>query len=60
MRGEDFPGLEMNRKAFSYLQGKKEIVMIPEATHLSEEAGALDEVARLASQWFDRYLDPSN
>ena len=58
--GEDFPGLEMNRKAFSYLQGKKEIVMIPEATHLSEEAGALDEVASLASQWFNRYLDPSN
>ena len=58
--GEDFPVLEMNRQAFSYLQGKKEIVVIPEATHLFEEAGALDEVTRLATQWFNRYLDPSN
>lgn len=55
--GDDFPTVEMNQKAFSHLWSKKEIVIIPEATHLFEEAGALDEVARLASQWFHRYLD---
>lgn len=56
--GEDFPVIEMNRKAFSQLQDNGEMVIIPGATHLFEEAGTLDEVARLASQWFNRYLSP--
>jgi putative phosphoribosyl transferase len=31
-------------------------VIIPDATHLFEEPGALDQVARLARDWFERYL----
>ena len=58
--GNDLLTMEMNQKAFSHLWSKKEIVIIPEATHLFEEPGALDEVARLASQWFRRYLALSN
>lgn len=57
---KDFPAIEMNRKAFSHLQGNREMVIIPGATHLFEEAGAIDEVARLASQWFNRYLSLSD
>jgi putative phosphoribosyl transferase len=38
------------------LRGTKQLVVIPGATHLFEEPGALEEVARLATQWFKRYL----
>jgi hypothetical protein len=34
-------------------------VIIPGATHLFEERGALEQVARLACQWFARYLAPA-
>jgi hypothetical protein len=33
-------------------------VIVPGATHLFEEPGALDEVARLAREWFERHLAP--
>lgn len=55
---KDYPIEEINRQAFHHLSVDKEMVIIPKATHLFEEAGALDEVARLASQWFNRYLIP--
>jgi hypothetical protein len=44
--------------AASLLKGEKRIEVIPGATHLFEEAGALEQVAQLASQWFIRYLAP--
>jgi len=34
----------------------KEMMIVPRATHLFEEPGALEEVARLAQEWFTRYL----
>jgi hypothetical protein len=34
----------------------RELVLVPGATHLFEESGALEEVARLASDWFVRHL----
>ncbi|MDR7550969.1 MAG: alpha/beta hydrolase, partial [Armatimonadota bacterium] len=34
----------------------KDLVIVPGATHLFEEPGALEEVARLAADWFRRYL----
>jgi putative phosphoribosyl transferase len=37
----------------------KELVIIPGATHLFEEPGTLEEVARLAKEWFKRYLRPT-
>ncbi|MBI4835003.1 MAG: dienelactone hydrolase family protein [Planctomycetes bacterium] len=54
--GNDFEVIEMNRAALDLLESKKELVIVPGATHLFEEPGALEEVARLASGWFTRYL----
>jgi hypothetical protein len=41
------------------LSCEKELVIIPGATHLFEEPGALDEVARLTADWFTRYVPPA-
>jgi putative phosphoribosyl transferase len=54
--GEDFPVIEMNRSAMAQLRGKKHLEIVPGATHLFEEPGALEEVARLAREWFESYL----
>jgi putative phosphoribosyl transferase len=56
--GSDEMVLELNRRAYAQLQGTKQLVVIPGATHLFEEPGDLEEVARLATQWFTRYLHP--
>ena len=48
--------VELNRQALSRLRSIKELVIVPGATHLFEEPGALDEVSRLARDWFLRYL----
>lgn len=48
--------IEMNREAMKYLSGTRELALIPGATHLFEEPFALDEVARLARQWFAQHL----
>jgi len=55
---KDSEVLTLNRMAASLLKGEKRIEVIPGATHLFEEAGALEQVAQLASQWFIRYLAP--
>ena len=54
--GNDFQVIELNRAAFEQLRGEKQLVIVPGATHLFEEPGALDEVARLARDWFERHL----
>jgi pimeloyl-ACP methyl ester carboxylesterase len=54
--GADPQVLELNRRALALLQTHKELVVVPGATHLFEEPGALEEVARLAAEWFSRYL----
>ena len=46
----------LNQQAFARLNSRKEIKIVPGASHLFEEPGALDEVARLAADWFVRYL----
>jgi pimeloyl-ACP methyl ester carboxylesterase len=56
--GNDAQVIELNRAAFAQLQCEKELVIIPGATHLFEEPGALDAVARLARDWFQRHLSP--
>jgi len=48
--------IELNRIALPQLGGEKQLVIVPGATHLFEEPGALDEVARLARDWFERHL----
>ena len=54
--GLDDVVLELNRQAYEKLKSKKQLVVVPCATHLFEEPGALQEVARLASEWFRSYL----
>jgi putative phosphoribosyl transferase len=54
--GNDFQVIGLNRAAFAQLNCEKQLVIIPGATHLFEEPGALEAVARLAREWFERYL----
>jgi putative phosphoribosyl transferase len=54
--GHDYPVIEMNREALAQLPGEKQLVIVPGATHLFEEPGALEEVARLAADWFTGHL----
>lgn len=55
----DIQVIQLNEQAFeqlSMLEKKKKIVIVPGATHLFEEAGTLEEVARLASGWFECFF----
>jgi putative phosphoribosyl transferase len=54
--GRDGAVLDLNRTARALLAGPAELAVVPGAGHLFEESGALDEVARLAGDWFERYL----
>jgi putative phosphoribosyl transferase len=54
--GRDHGVIELNEAVHALLRCEKEIVIVPGATHLFEEPGTLDEVARLANDWFVRYL----
>jgi putative phosphoribosyl transferase len=56
--GDDYVVIELNKQALRLLCCHKELVIIPGATHLFEEPGTLEEVARLAKEWFVRYLTP--
>lgn len=53
--GADADVVQANREALERLSCARELVVIPEAGPLFEEAGALDAVARLAGQWFSRH-----
>ena len=54
--GLDYPVIEMNEAALAHLRCEKELKIVPGATHLFEEPGTLQEVARLAGDWFQRHL----
>lgn len=55
--GEKDPAvLELNRQAMLKLAGQTELVIVPGASHLFEEPGALEHVARLARDWFLEHL----
>ena len=54
--GNDSEVLELNQAAARALVCDKHIEIVPGATHLFAEPGALDEVARLAAAWFVRHL----
>jgi putative phosphoribosyl transferase len=51
--------IELNEWTLRKLRCPKELVVIPGASHLFEEPGTLEEVARLAQEWFVRYLTAS-
>ncbi len=57
--GDDEVVLELNHQAFNKLTCTAQIDIVPGATHLFAEPGALEEVARLAREWFLHYLTPS-
>ena len=54
--GHDIPVIGMNQEAMAQLHAETKLEIVPGATHLFEEPGALEEVARLAREWFERYL----
>lgn len=54
--GRDEDVIELNREAYARLPCAKELSIVPGATHLFEEAGTLEEVARQAATWFSQYL----
>lgn len=53
--GNDDIVIDLNLEALNQLQCEKKMEIIPEATHLFEEPGALEEVADLAAKWFLKY-----
>ena len=56
--GDDTVVLDLNRDALAKLNCEKSLLVVPGATHLFEEPGALDQVARAASDWFALHLRP--
>jgi putative phosphoribosyl transferase len=54
--GEDHTVLDLNRQAQAEMTCEVELAVIPGATHLFEESGALEEVSRLAGEWFLRHF----
>ncbi|MEP9411145.1 MAG: dienelactone hydrolase family protein [Candidatus Brocadia sp.] len=56
--GNDESIILLNETAYARLMCPKELVIIPGATHLFEEPGALEKVSQLASDWFMKYFTP--
>ena len=54
--GHDHGVIELNQDAHAALDCVRELAIVPGATHLFEERGALEEVARLAAGWFSRHM----
>ncbi len=54
--GQDLPVLELNRQALRELRVEAQLVVVPGATHLFPEPGALEEVARISAALFTRHL----
>jgi dienelactone hydrolase len=52
----DVPVIPLNEDAFAQLRCEKKLEIVPGASHLFEEPGTLEVVARLASSWFAKYL----
>jgi dienelactone hydrolase len=57
--GDDHAVIRMNEAALVELRCDKRLEIVPGATHLFEEPGALEQVARLASTWFGMHLAPA-
>ena len=54
--GEDIAVIELNRDAMRQMRAPVRLEIVPGATHLFEEPGALEKVAQLSADWFQRYL----
>jgi dienelactone hydrolase len=58
--GYDDVVIDLNKQAMAKLKSEKKLIIIPEATHLFEEPGKLEQVAKHATDWFMRYIGESN
>ncbi|MEO6422040.1 MAG: dienelactone hydrolase family protein [Candidatus Nitrotoga sp.] len=54
--GKDHQVIRLNETALTQIHGEKRLDIIPDASHLFEESGTLEQVASLARQWFEQYL----
>jgi putative phosphoribosyl transferase len=54
--GDDGPVIELNEEAMRRMRTPVELAIVPHATHLFEEPGTLEEVQRLALDWFTRHM----
>jgi dienelactone hydrolase len=54
--GYDDVVIELNQAAYRQLSCEKELTIIPGATHLFEEPGTLEQAAKIAANWFSRFL----
>jgi putative phosphoribosyl transferase len=54
--GDDTKVLALNRQAYRELECEKQLQIVPNASHLFEESGTLEEAAQLAAEWFARHL----
>ncbi len=54
--GLDTEVIELNRLAMDQMTNEKKLVIVPGATHLFEEPGTLEQVAKVSAEWFLRYL----
>lgn len=54
--GDDTPVIRMNREAMNQMRNEVRLEIVPHATHLFEEPGTLDQVSRLAGDWFLQHL----
>jgi putative phosphoribosyl transferase len=54
--GDDYIVIELNQQAYNLMEAEKELRIIPGASHLFEEPGTLEQVSRLASEWFRKHL----
>jgi len=54
--GHDYGVIDLNQEAYQQLHCEKDLIIVPGATHLFEEPGTLEQVANLASRWFQERL----
>jgi len=54
--GDDYIVIQLNQQAYNFIKTEKELRIIPGASHLFEESGALEQVAHLAAEWFNKHL----
>ena len=54
--GKDYGVIELNEEAYALMKCKKELMLVPGATHLFEEQGTLEQAAQYATNWFLKYL----
>jgi len=58
--GDDHQVIKLNQEAFAKLRCEKHLAIVPGATHLFEEPGTLEQVSKLALDWFGQHLSESH